>query len=232
MNNTKNEFDKRKGEIDLYFDFLEKLNHDFCIIEYSQDGVNPNNSKVDPELFKILKANAFILLYNLVESTIRQSIDAIFNKLYSDKLCYNNLSEELRTLWVKHVSTVKPDDPQHKKDKVVITVEKAINNEVLKLDSKCISISGNIDAQEIRNIANKFGLKNFNAGNGEELEKIKTKRNDLAHGRITFGDAGKDKTFNDLKDIKTSAYLYLESVIDNIDEFIKQGHFKKHNNPT
>ena len=59
-------FQERKDEIDLYFEFLEDL-----MIKNAQLTF-PNNTKknLDSTLSKILRANGFLLIYNVVESCI------------------------------------------------------------------------------------------------------------------------------------------------------------------
>jgi hypothetical protein len=62
--------------------------------------------------------------------------------------------------------------------------------------------SGNIDAREIRETAKSYGFSDKTDGmktqNGNDLLKIKTNRNDLAHGDKSFSDVGKDASAEEL----------------------------------
>jgi hypothetical protein len=96
MKNTKVEFEKRIEEIDKYFQFLTTIDKGTCNIHcISVDGVI-SNDPIDVELIKILKANGFILLYNLIEATIRKSLEAIFNAIYTENLTFQQLSDNLK----------------------------------------------------------------------------------------------------------------------------------------
>lgn len=73
MDNTKSDFRKRKDEIDEYFSFLSILNNDNVSIKYSTI-YSDEEMYMSVKLQRIFIANTFLLLYNLVESTIRNSI--------------------------------------------------------------------------------------------------------------------------------------------------------------
>ena len=88
------------------------------------------------------------------------------------------------------------------------------------MTEKDIHISGNIDAQEIRKLANKIGFETSN--DGRHLEDIKIKRNRLAHGEQTFYDIGKDFTYNELNNYKQNTFEHLEDVIEKIKQFIDE----------
>ena len=50
---------------------------------------NQRIKKIDDELLKTLKASGFLLLYNLVEATMRNGIEAIFDELQSQGVSYD-----------------------------------------------------------------------------------------------------------------------------------------------
>ena len=67
------DFEKRVTEIDLFFKHLENLEEDGALLYF------PNRTKRkiqahNNELVKVFKANVFLLLYNLAESSIKQSL--------------------------------------------------------------------------------------------------------------------------------------------------------------
>jgi hypothetical protein len=61
--------------------------------------------------FKILKANAVLMIYNLVESTFLNGIEEIYGKLKSNNIDYSQLPEEIQTIWVsnKFCQVIKPN---------------------------------------------------------------------------------------------------------------------------
>ena len=71
------DFDERAKEVSQYFIFLKNLEQES--IKLSMGGkIGKSKIKViDPNLLRTLKASGFLLLYNLVEATMRNAIEAI-----------------------------------------------------------------------------------------------------------------------------------------------------------
>ncbi|MBP5400186.1 MAG: hypothetical protein J6Y35_00985 [Bacteroidales bacterium] len=101
-----------------------------------------------------------------------------------------------------------------------------LDNEILSFKRDCINISGNIDAQKIRDIIKQFGGNEIS--NGRDLKTIKDKRNNLAHGEFTFSDIGKDYTVSDLIVYKNEASNYLSNVLDEIQKYIDNQKYLNH----
>ena len=93
-----NDFEKTKLEINKYFNFLEKTN-DLSIgiphIHYPISPITPSY-RIDEEVSKILKANAFLMLYNLVEATIKNGIWELLVKIEQEQIPYKDLKKELK----------------------------------------------------------------------------------------------------------------------------------------
>ena len=67
------DFEKRVEEINVYFLLIENIEEKDAVLYFP----NKRTHKYQPhnaELIKILKANLFLLLYNLSESSIKQSL--------------------------------------------------------------------------------------------------------------------------------------------------------------
>ena len=225
MDSVDSDFNKRKEEVNEYFSFLEKLNNDNIKLNYIKENTT-EEFIISTKLHNIFIANTFLLLYNLVESTIRNSIVTIYNKIQDDEITYNNLSEEIKKIWLR--KNGKKFSIYSSDNKIEVNLKKIIkdiiNNEIIRLTKSDIHISGNIDAKEIRNLADKFGFESPN--NGRNLEDIKDKRNRLSHGEHTFHDIGKDFTYNDLNTYKEATFFYLEDVINKIKKFIDDEKYK------
>ena len=100
-----------------------------------------------------------------------------------------------------------------------------LEDRLLRFKSDCINISGNIDAQEIRNILKQVG--GHEIKDGRSLKTIKDKRNNLAHGEFSFSEIGKDCTVNDLIVYKDDAKEYLSKVLDEIESYINSQKYLK-----
>lgn len=225
MDSVDSDFNKRKDEVNEYFSFLEKLNNDNIKLNYT----NENDTEefiISTKLQRIFIANTFLLLYNLVESTIRNSIVTIYNKIQDDEITYNDLSEKIKQIWLhkngKKFSIYSSDNTVEVNLQNIIN--DIVNNEIIMLTRDDIDISGNIDAQEIRKLATKIGFEV--SSNGRYLVDIKEKRNRLAHGEHTFHDIGKDFTYNDLSTYKETTFIHLEDVINKIKNFIDDEKYK------
>jgi hypothetical protein len=217
MNNTKAEYKQRLHEIDLYFSMFKVLDNVSCTLE-SIDLTGKNVSlPIDAELIKIIKANGFILLYNLIEATVRNSITAVINSISAEKVTYKKVTDEIRQLWVKQ-EFKSTNDIGSVRGKVHEVMSNVLNDTLFELRSDCVTISGNIDAQEIRNISKQLGC--IEPKNGSTLVQIKNKRNQLAHGEKTFAEIGKDFTVKDLITFKDETSMFIESVIANVEQFI------------
>lgn len=213
MNNTRIEYNKRLHEVEIYFETLKYLDSGNCSIRCVDILGKESNKEIDSELSTILKANGFLLLYNLVESTIRKSIDAVINSMLTSSVTFRSLTDKLRKLWIR----------QNAKDanvEKIMTIANAIlDNQLLTFEKEFIHVSGNIDAQKIRDILKKVG--GNEVSDGRCLKAIKDKRNHLAHGVFSFSEIGRDFTVNELITYKDDTKDYLEKVLDEIQSFIE-----------
>lgn len=223
METTKTEYERRKSEVDKYIEATSLLDKGVCEIVCTDILGIQSKLAIDVELSRILKANTFLLLYNLIESTVTNTIKAIVNAVVTEGLTYEELSTNVKRLWIKH-SVREIKNISQIFDKVQTLASKIADRELLTIGHECVNISGNIDAKKIREIAAQIGWSQ--SENGEDLLIIKNKRNHLAHGQFTFVDVGKDYTISELKQFKTNTERYLEDVLDKVDEFISQKKFK------
>jgi hypothetical protein len=197
-------FNERKGEIDGFFDHLssfEKQN---------------SNQKLE----QTLKASCFLLLYNLVESTLTQAITAIYDDLEEKKVEYCSIKEILKKRVVKNLVGKQDIDRLH--DRFLQS-----GGNILVSGFNAVALfSGNVDARRVREIAQEYGFSDrINKkvkGAADDLLTIKTNRNDLAHGSKSFSEIGRDYTIEQLKEIKDSSIAYLDCILKNIENYIQE----------
>lgn len=224
MINARNEYIKRLHEVELYFDTLQLLDKGNCSIKCVDILGNEEIKNIDTELSTILKANGFLLLYNLIEATIRSSIDAVLNSVRTSSVTFRDLSDNLKKIWIKQETKSINSEINH--EKILQIAKTILENEILYFEKDCINISGNIDAQKIRNILKQFG--GHEISNGRDLKTIKDKRNNLAHGEFTFSEIGKDYTVGELIAYKNEAKNYLSNVLDEIQNYIDNQKYLNH----
>lgn len=137
-------------------------------------------------------------------------------------LTYRTLSDKLKKLWIKQ--EIKNINANEIGIKVLNIAESILNNELLLLKQECITISGNIDAQKIREIAQMVGYDE--PKDGAALKTIKDKRNHLAHGEYTFAEIGKEFSVKDLMTFKQKTEEHLKHVLTNVEEYINNKKFR------
>jgi len=245
MQKASEEFEKRKIEIEKYFTFISFLDKDNPNLHFSEMGIE-KSVKVEDELLKILKANGFLLIYNLVESACRNSLCEILDAIQLEKLSLQKLTDEVQLLWIKQrtqslrdsktkLETVDKQFHEIAKDVISNTIidfgaaiKKIENPNTSEL--QLFGLSGNINADKIRDMARICGFESRvnpqQEKAGADLEEVKEKRNHLAHGRVTFAECGKDYSVPQMIKFKDNAILYIEGVLTNIDQHIKQRKFK------
>lgn len=218
-------FDERIQEIDLYFSALKAL-----------DIENINCSSTKPycndEFIKILKANTLIMIYNLVESTVMGGILEIYDKLKQDGLTYSGVRKEIKDIWFSYKFRQVYDQQAHfnsYKGKALEIVNSILTGEVIELDRKATAISGNLDAQQIRNVCNEHGIVfqiEAASRGGIVLETVKDRRNDLAHGTLSFAECGRDYSIEDLSDIKSETVLFLKGLLQGMKQYYDEKQYK------
>ena len=224
-------FSKRCDEVRRYLDFV------FCLTEHRATGIvryEPGSEipvvvdgVINRELIKTMRANGYLLLYNLVESTMTNAIDAIHRCLLSDECSFDELTEAVKRIVLLNFKKAISGD-----GKYVLESNHPIHRSIVELgyDKKKL-FSGNIDAREIRETAERYGFQVANhdlslSRDGARLLKIKEKRNELAHGRVSFEDCGHDTSLDELMAISKETEIYLDAVLAGIEAYITQRSYR------
>jgi len=226
MDNTKQDFENRKGEIENYFEFLSIFDNDDTRLQYKKINTIVTE-RIQPQFQVILIANAFLILYNLIESTVRNSIIEIYTKVEDDEITFEELSDNLQKIWIKQsTDNLKENNfnPETLQGYILNLARDILKNETIKLSKDKMDFSGNLDANKIRILAEKIGF--GKSTNGRNLVEIKNKRNRLVHGEQTFYDVGKDFSVKELTDFKNETFNYLSDIIDKIEIFILAENYK------
>ncbi len=211
-------FHERKGEIDLYFEFLEDL-----MINNAQLAFSDNTKKnLNPALSKILRANGFLLIYNVVESCISQGIEAIYLDIINKGIDYNSINSNIQREIIGNIKS-------NINANTFITQVNDITIDIIGQYPRKI-FSGNLDAKKIREIAEKYGFSHQTDAratkNGAKLLTVKEKRNHLAHGDVSFQECGKEYTIQQMVEIKDEVIKYLEEILGNIEQFLLQEEYR------
>jgi MAE_28990/MAE_18760-like HEPN len=244
MNRVQEDFCNRKLELDEYFNFLSKLDKDNPTLHFAEMGISQTHP-IDTELLKILKANGFLLIYNLLESFCRNFIIEILTAIQEENLTFETLSDETQKVWIapkvknyKDPNTTAEtiEDCFHGIATEIINTTLIEFSEVIRkieTDEKydAFGLSGSITKGKIRLLAKMYGFRAITQPAeeiaGDSLEDIKLFRNQLAHGRITFKYCGGTKSVIQMIEYKNNTIKYLEGVLVNIQDYLDNTRFKK-----
>ena len=217
-------YKERIDEIQLYFRAINQLYE-------SQETFDKKYEFHADDFLKMLKANALLMVYNLVESTIMGGILEIYDQVKSSGHSYMNVREELKEIWFSYKFNQVYDKTAHYnsyQQKAREIINGIINSEVIELDRKATNISGNLDAQKIREICKNHGIKykvDESCRGGVVLEDVKNKRNYLAHGTISFVECGRDYSIEALISIKDETITFLDGILFEMKKYYDEKHY-------
>lgn len=198
-------------------------------------------------LIKILKSNTILLFYNLIEGTIVSLMNEYFNELNLNPTKFKNVKPELKKIWLryKHKSfkTSSTNSNQYIIDTIGSILEELliiepktirdyengtrtiVNFDAYHAETKSNEISGNLDAQKIRSLFNKFGLPQITLSCNSMLT-VKNKRNSLAHGNETFTEVGGNFSIEDLFKMNKEIVGFLNHLIQEVENFLTTKSYK------
>jgi lysyl-tRNA synthetase class II len=214
MNNTFQLFNQRKEEIEFYFSILLEILKD-----------NSPIKTIDNQRFgRILKSNFLLMLYNLIESCVKKGFEEIYELVKNEGISYQQVSNELKNIWTKyeiskaHKNTANLNTYVSKVKKIIEDVLSS-NPIVLKKDD--IDISGNLDVRKIKELLSEHNITFSESKSGDKINilLVKNKRNALAHGDESFDEAAREKTIEDLEEIKDEVLLFIGDVLNGMKQY-------------
>ena len=211
------DFNERAKEVSKYLMFIKNLEQGTTQLSI---GINDKNKirKIDSDLEKTLKAAGFLLLYNLIESTMRIAIETIFDELTKEDVSFDDIRKKLKLVIIKNIKD------NHSPDNLLTNIKEIAVDIISASLDKGKLFSGNLDARKIKITAKDYGFScktnPRKTGDGSDLLTIKTNRKNLAHGLTSFKDAGKDVSADDLLEIKKKVVCYLREILQNVETYL------------
>jgi hypothetical protein len=217
-------FEDRAEELSAYFKFIELIEKESATLSLPRKQTWKSR-KVEEKILRILKANFFLLLYNLVEASIREGFLSVYKAVEFDGCSVKELTPLLRKLWIDaeftRVSAVSANQDSYRN--IARKLVQAIADDVkATLDVTALRFGGNLDAAKIREVCDAHGVSHKTdrrTQGGEKLLLVKNRRNALAHGELSFVEVGRDYSVAELGKIKDQSFWYLKSILRNIDRF-------------
>lgn len=199
-------FKDRVSETELYFEFLSKmLNGELDI-------------KVQPNLRYTLISVGYLVLYNLVESTSRLYLGLIHTSLVNERVALEETTNLIRKVVL---DGFRKRNPSERFISDLTDIRTQIMSECYD-DQKIFS--GNVDAKFIRELSAKYGFRVPKTCYG--LLEVKTRRNNLAHGKVSFVECSRNEAEETIIIFKDHIIKYLTSVSSSIEKFIREKEYK------
>ena len=229
------EFDKRVAEITSFYEILSIIELEnprifaYNTAQSKEDKLIINSSKIDT-----LRSTTYLLLYNLIESTVYNSVVSVFDEISDKGLKYFDIVEDVQKYWLNNL--YKHDDKKKKETiiETIMNVAIQIFNDTIILASNEINYGGSLDAQTIFATANSMRIDIGNLHriydknkHGQTLLEIKQKRNWLAHGEKSFIEVGSTSSFMQLQEAKDYVFVFLGEFIAAVETYITDQKYKK-----
>lgn len=224
MDNTRRELEIRKNEATSLLMFVKFLD---------DGGVPASECSCDIVTVKTsMKANVVMMLYNAVEATVTQCLEKVHDKIKTNNVKYRDLSGELQKLIAVYYghSIDKSANVDNAMDYVLqfsdfVNGNANVSISYKELTKKYQLYSGNLDTKEILNVLGKYGV-DFEQ-RCSELKTIKDYRNKLAHGEESFEEIGRVLSVEQLLEMKSRAFEFLENMINAIAEYLTEENYMK-----
>lgn len=231
------EFDKRVAELNSFYEILniiELENPRIAAFKVEEENVVNIELQVNSSKIDTLRSTTYLILYNLIESTVYNSVISVFDEISDKGLKYFDIVEDVQKYWLNNL--YKHDDKK-KKETIIDTIMNVaiqIFNDTIVLASNEINYGGSLDAQTIFATAKSMRIDMGNVHriydkhkHGQTLIEIKQKRNWLAHGEKSFIEVGSTSSYGQLEETKVNVLYFLSEFINAVEYYIANQLYKR-----
>lgn len=213
------EFNKRRSEVRRYMAVL------LLAERRLGSGVHRNHE----EEMKIFRAGALLIIYNAVEASARLGILAIYDEISRTGTNFDELKEKFRIRILNDFkNNVGPTKYGTLRSVAIDLIDSSLDPQRL--------FSGNVDAKKIREAGETYGFDTAcdyaETKNGADLLTVKTRRQDLAHGTLSFSEVGKEYTTEDVIRIARYSLAYMGAVLGHIDAYLDLEGYREPRRPS
>jgi hypothetical protein len=226
------EFTDSKLQIEAYLDFIENIEIKGLTQLTSISSVDIYT--LDDSLAKILKANAFLMLYNLIEATVKNCLWEVFSSIKLDNTPYDQLCTEIQNILL--LSKIKLEF-KTREESVATQVQTIIETVMMDLQAifpkhkKGIMFpAGSLNVEKIQDTFKKHGLNKVNQIHDSQEDAFRVvvfNRNNLAHGDSTFKECGRQYSLLQLVEYKKHVFEYLDRSISEAEVYIESKKYVK-----
>lgn len=222
--------EERLREVGSYLEFLRSIEQATMSGPPQLQG---SEEPITAEQQRILYSSVFLQLYSTVEATITRCLDFVTVATFDRrKPKPGELNERLRRVWIQELARTHIDlTPAHRLDSALALCDHLV--EQLPVDSFRITKgAGNWDDTEIETITKRLGCtlavprEAFKAAkrpfrnDKNALGLIKSLRNQLAHGEISFAQCSEGVTVEELERLTELTSDYLKGVAASFEVYV------------
>lgn len=228
------DFRNRCVDIDNYLNMLKFMDglavHKHIILQGESYYGNTISYQVERDEQKILRANFYLLLYNVVESTTSSMIIGIIDSINDSHVKFLQLSNQYRTVYMDGLFDKISNVNKLREIRSSLIKDIDENKDIVVKDFQ-INISGNVDYDYLTKIISKFGFGGKISVDISRLKcalkRTKDNRNHLAHGNISFSDCGSQILIQTIEEDYLLIKQFLSEVLANLSLFIDNKKFMK-----
>lgn len=236
----KNLFNDRKKEIEEFISlmvFLERKNDEKSPnddVTFFQNFFYPADGGITisyQSMINIMKSNVALMIYNIIEFTVSGLIDVIYDAIRNQELSYIDVNDSIQQLWRKTMLSATKDPNANYNTflrKSEEMIDYILNKKTLDLQTRNILRVGNLDGVKIKDSLEAHGVTFPSRDNyrPDKLNFIKTKRNELAHGAISFTEALRDRAIKDISDDNEIIFSFLKDLIETVENYHDNEEYK------
>lgn len=228
-------FNERLQEVDSHLEFLDAM-------ERSARGGAPQFLRVENAITtdqqKILYSTVYLQLYNLVEATMSRCVEAVGDAASSGAWVASDLIPELQLEWVRAVARTHVDlTPQNRLVYAMELVKCVVDTLPLPPFKIEKGGGGNWDDKAIEAISKRLGFRlRISASVMTKVKQkirndlgpiglVKSLRNELAHGAISFVECAGETDVAALRAIRDVTADYMRGVMQAFLSYIDEARF-------
>ena len=227
-------FEERAAEIAAYLRFLDDL-------ETAAQGGPPRFEGVEGPISapqqKILYSSLYLQLYNLVEATVSNCLEAVATATVG-QWRPSDLNDSLRSEWIRFRARTHVDlTPEHRLQSAVDLFEHLMQQLPVQEFKVELGGGGNWDDESIRVMTKRVGCE-FKLKRATEiavkrkfrddmgaLKLVRDRRNALAHGNVSFVECSDDVGVPELRQLTDAVVVYLREATTSFVGYIESQDF-------
>lgn len=239
MDEVQRDFRERCHEIEHYLVMLRFVEESGAKI-VSRDC--KKQLRIGTTTLHVLKASVCLHLYNLIESTLSACLRRIAEEIEATNLRYVSLVDEWRRAWLK--ATEKLNDfltPENRLKTMLYICDQIIDEATVAVEP---AIPLNVDDMRIEKIVADYGIslqvpayitkrvRHRVHNDLGTLQLIRLRRNELAHGHMSFAECGRELTVRELRLWRVIVVRYLRGVIKSFESYLGRRGFERSHDAT